>query len=372
MSAFNHAEYESILDDIETYLGYLKGNELAWKYLLDVKSELDAQGANFNQLQDFTTPGPYGYRPRYYVPVRDGEVEAIDLDVQEKILAGARESWHNGPKWAAGVAEQARSITRQVTSADVPAMSAAVESLWTEVYDGLAAVANDDWAVLGALPEQWTGRAADEFASLQNDFGDLLEQYCGFTAFAAIQIGAGTRVIDAAQQALQLTVREVRDNLKKQLDAWHRLNGPWVGQIPFLGKFLDLLSLIPTFKAVKLAFTVVRGGMKAGEQLSELGRDAKDELSGSAREAVQNRVEEILVGNADHLAGEFLTTFLEALRKVYVQDYATVMRDLAVGAVSSADLRDQLESLKDSRRWLPAEVPEDAGLTGAGDRYPGS
>jgi hypothetical protein len=172
--AFNREHFEQTLIEIETRLGYLRGNENAWRYLKETQKYVhDNYREGLLDVvrldEDYSFPCPNArfqvkpYRTFWmdmYIPAgatfeRDPYVKAI----QES----ASMAWEDGVAWASGVAAYARSLCDQFLEPDVPTLVSAILDMQRDVVSPLVDAPNDDWANLGGLNQRWTGPAAASF-----------------------------------------------------------------------------------------------------------------------------------------------------------------------------------------------------------------
>lgn len=369
MSAeFSRDEFVALLDDIETYLGYLKGNELAWRYLQDVALEVDAaagaSGDSYVRAQGFyETPCPASqFKVEFTVTAPKSPYgPGVDLDIADKIVAGANQSWHNGAKWAAGVADQAVAITDQVTRPDTKAL---LEATW-EMHLGVTVVleaiaAYDDWG-LGDLPELWTGRASEEFNDFREHYTQMLLVYGQFSAYATTDLSTAGLVIAEAQRGLQGFARGLRDNTKRQLEAWTAHRQPPTDAHPLPTWLTDLVGLRKYIKAARLPFKIFLDPDNALAHLKELGgvvAGIGHGASGHDKEAPFEAAD----------SEEILRMLTDTMRQVYLEDFRATLSDLSTGH----EMRESLSAMHRRDSWLPEPVPATGSLVGPGDRYPGS
>lgn len=359
---FDKAVYDETLDEIETLLGYLKGNELLFKYLNAVKARIDTTERPYQIVEgDYTTPCPdpaFAFQPKYPVPVREGGSTQIDFDIEAKIFAGADAAWKQGKTWAGGVAGQARAITEQITSPDVAELEAALESLRTEVLLPLELLIDShadlpepvqlvlgegensvdgDWAKLGGSLDTWRGDAADEFRTLYDSLGTRIAINAYQAGTVTLRTAAATAIIGSAQEGLMISVKDIKSILLEQLKKWCAVRAPFTDGSKAPLWILDLLPIWKVFKAARFAFKLIDEVVEAGrkftpdeirQMVSKLA-DIKDASTKYHRNAAKKMVKKEEEPFKAVYADEVLEKITTMLRDTYLHDFVETLSDLA-------------------------------------------
>ncbi len=291
MSGFDHGEFDKALDDLEEYLGYLKGNELAAKTFYEFGlSTIDLQPA-ITEF-DYTTPCPNGRFAVKYdrYPSIDVGLPADDWGI-EQAQAKAKElkeamdvSYQFGLNWASGIAAQARSICDQFTEPYVPTLTAAMDLMQAKVVNPLQVSANDNWANLGGQASLWGGDFADEFHNFYDNYDNVMSRFSVFCGWINLGFGLGTKIIAGTQLGAGKFVTSLKKNIESQLDHWVDSGGDtpsdpsewpaWVGNvaslvdstlslasdIPIVGEAADLVELTKKLGAVAQDIDGLLGG----------------------------------------------------------------------------------------------------------------
>lgn len=389
MSAtFDRWAFDSILGDIESYIGYLKGNELVWEYMTRVKEQSAPDGDDHSRdhLRDYLTPCPdsrFKFRPHidFYLSRTDRDVGGApqSVNVIAEIEAGCDQSWHNGQKWAAGIADQARSITDQITSPDVAALVTALEEFQEGVLTPLGllldsnadlpapyqiplgpgeSAVDDDWANLGGMANAWHGSAADEFRDLYQNLGLCISSYSYFAGLAAMNLTTATCVIASAQAGLMRTVKDIRTKLEAQLERW--VGGvPPADDVELPWWILDLLPAKKIFDGVRLLAKAALDPKAVHRWLVDIRNSL---VSQTAKPLTKGEDELFRAANAEEILG----SLSKVLRDSYLREFHDALKDLAVGG---ADHKEFLSSVQDMDMWFPPKVA-DGSLAGTGDEYP--
>ncbi|WP_134764849.1 hypothetical protein [Nocardioides sp. 1609] len=261
-SGFDQGAFDDALDRIETCLGYLKGNELAWQTFHEYGLGTIEMPPALGEFS-YSTPCPDGrFKVEYWkYPSIDTQAgwdsSPENIKAQVDGLKQAMDTaWRFGPSWANGVAGQMRDVCAQFTEPFVPTMTGAIEMMQARVVSQLELSVNDDWLELGGAAADWDGRFANNFRIFYDNYNDVVSRFGVFTGWINLGFSLAARLIAGAQQGAGKTADSLRKNLESQLDHWVHDGGdqpnepgewpPWVGDMASLvGSTLDLAGKIP-------------------------------------------------------------------------------------------------------------------------------
>ncbi|MDN4162509.1 hypothetical protein [Nocardioides abyssi] len=292
MSGFDRTQFDADLDDIETYLGYLRGNELMWQTFHDFQLSMIDQ-VPWPAPFDYTSPCPDGrfqvpfdHYPLIEVSIPEGDAEALIRQRVEQLTDAMDQSWRNGQAWAAGVAGQARAVCEQFTEPFVPTLRGAMDLMQARVVNKLQVSANDDWANLGGAAAQWNGQFAGQFRNFYDNYNDVVARFGLFCSWINLGYALGTKIIAATQLGAGKFVTSLKKNLEGQLDHWadnggDKPNDPsdwpaWVGDvaavvqstigvasdIPVVGEVAGVLDMVGKTQTLMSDIdTLVGGGL---------------------------------------------------------------------------------------------------------------
>lgn len=354
---FSRAKLEQTLDDIETRLGYLRGNENAWRHLRDIqKWWIDNPPEDGGVLfvltleEGYAFPCPNGrfkvepgkapWVLHLYIP-RDGR---IDADAYRKAIQEATDmAWRDGEAWARGVADYCRSVCDQFTKPDVSALVSTVLGLQRDVVQPLVDAPNDDWAKLGGLNMQWNGDAAASFNEFYLNYNDTLARDGIYTSLVNVGFAASAKVISGTQFGAQFFVESILDSLDAQLDQWAEWDSeppepadlpPWVADVLKIGKdaFSVAADLVPVVGRVKNKIEDLND--RAGN-ITTLVKDIEDV---SGRDILPKKEKDIPVKTAE----EIYTGLTETLYNDYLGDYHKALSQLDQGG-APGDIPDPSE-----------------------------
>lgn len=236
--AFERIEFFKICMDIEKYLGYLRGNELAAEYLETVNhsdppdSELrELYQQRGISLDGWKTPcpeekwkvqahghygGPTGVTLWLPYDVSDAEVEQVESEIKTNLTT----AYNNGLGWADGLALYLDNLCQQFTHVDVSAMANAVLDIKQEVVTELGLGARDDWAGIGKMLERWNGQGATSFYGFYENYDDALELFTVMSAQICGGFAACTGLIHGTQEAAMKYVESVRAAIEIMAAFW--------------------------------------------------------------------------------------------------------------------------------------------------------
>lgn len=378
---FDQARFDNALDAIEEYLGYLKGNELAWEYLRGIErlhlANAPSDGTYQKCVIDYRTPCPKG-------PLR------LEFDVNVLLPPGEDKwgkydeytsntdiYWRKGATWAAGVAAQVRSITAQITEPDVVALTDAVSTMESGLVGALAQLAmtegdlptilidggeqsptSGDWAGIASVTNAWHGAAADEFRELYRTLGDHLAWYTMASAQATAEAGAATAIIASAQAGLIRTVVDIEKNLKAQLERWKSARQwPSDGSVGPMW-ILDIFAIAKMIKVARLGYKFLTNIDNADEYFRKFLKEMVLPVAVSAIGGDPGEEKPFKAQSAD----EALRSLTESMRDLYMDKFRAALDNLG----SSAGTETMTREIK-----MPPMVKEGESVTASGDSYPG-
>jgi hypothetical protein len=394
--AFTISGFEEVLDKIETYLGYLRGNENAWKYLREAQKYMEDTYTDgvlyvFRLDEEYSFPCPEGkwkVQPSRMVPfnIYLELDQRFDRDPYVKALQESIDmAWEDGVAWARGVADYARSVCDQFTQPSVELLVSTIIAMQKDVVSPLLDSPNDDWAELGNFRTQWQGDAADEFNVFYDNYNETLGRDGLFTHMVNVGFAAATNVIGNTQHGAQLFVESIRDILTAQLDEWTYWDREppesspppaWVADVLKIGK--DALSvaadLVPVVKNVKDKIDDIN---KKSGNATTLIQDiekatGKDLLPEKHKDIPVKTAEEIYKGFTETLYQDYYEAFGKALDEVQhggpTPSEAPDPSQLTGAAFSGAGVVAQMKSDKDQGDWSLPDVPDES-LAGGADYY---
>jgi len=379
--AFDRAAFDTALTDIETYLGYLRGNENAWAYLREIQQwHIDHQEGGVLTVErldeSYRFPCPeaqYQVQP-YWTLVLDIYIQPGGTFDRDPYIKAVQEStsmaWEDGQAWASGVAAYCRSVCDPFTRPEVTMIKTAVEGMNANVLNQMQLTqVNDNWASLGNLPGRWTGRSAVAFSNVYDNYNDVHARVGRYLAHATIGFAAGAKIINAAQLGAQSTAEETVKALKAQLANWadYDMKPPepaefpiWVGDL--LTTVKDAFSLAGEVPGVGDVVDLPNKVVSVTEKSKTLLEDI-EKLTGI--DFLPER-EKITPKTAD----EIYTEFTETLFNQYLTPYTDAMTSLsgdAAGSYSSTALVENLNSLSSNEWTLP--TVRDESLKGDNDDW---
>ena len=393
---FSSTDFGDHLDKIETHLGYLRGNENAWKYLREAQQYMESSYTDgilyvFQLDEEYTFPCPEGkwkVKPSRMVPfnIYLEHDQRFDRDPYIKALQQSIDmAWEDGVAWARGVADYARSICDQFVQPSVSALVTSVIAMQKDVVSPLLDSPNDDWAELGNFRTQWQGQAADEFNVFYDNYNDTLARDGLFTHMVNVGFASAANVIGKTQFGAQFFVESIRDSVEAQLDEWaHWDREPpdpspppaWVADVLKIGT--DALSvaadLIPAVSNVKDKIDDIN---KKSGNATKLVTDieeitGKDLLPEKHKDIPLKSAEEIYKGFTETLYQDYYQAFGKALDEVQnggaTPSKAPDPSELTGAAFSGSGVVAQMESDKEQGDWSLPDVPDES-LAGGADYY---
>ena len=342
---FDRGEFYDTLDDIEKYLGYLKGNELAYDYLMtmwgDLQREFEtSEGHVFGLSLDWEYKFPcpedrFKVRPgAHWTPSVKQDITSgrlVDWDAYVKEVQHQTDlTYKEGTDWAAGISGYLRSICAQFIKPDVTTLRDAILDLHRDVVTPLVDAPNDDWAHLGGLNLRWTGAAAASFNDFYANYNDALARSGLFANLINVGFASAARVISSAQFGALEYVKKMRDGLAAQLDQWASTGWKPLGPPPD-NKFPEWVTDLP--KVAESASTVAGDYIPGVKDVLNVRDNVKNiaglvsSVADLAGVKLPERPKPIPVKTSD----EIYKTVTEALNDDYLHGFTKAMDRLDAG-----------------------------------------
>lgn len=382
---FSREKLDKSFTDIETYLGYLRGNENAWDYLRAAqKWFIDNQEGGIlspTRLdEDYAFPCPEAqYRVKPYrtlwLDVYIKPNATFDRDPYIKALQQSTSmAWQDGAAWARGVGAYCRSVCDPFTKPDVDVMADAVRGIKDGAVSQLVLTQlNDDWASLGGLEHRWTGEAATSFSVFYQNFNDVYARLGRFLHQVNMGFAAGARVINAAQLGAQTTAEEAVKSLREQLGEWARWDmkppsydpaPPWVGNLGAVAK--STLAIAEDFPVVGDAISTSKDVLNKAGKVETLLKDL-EKLTG--RDILPEKRKNIPFKSADEIYSALTSTLYDD----YLTGYHDGLDALQAGAgggdtFSGNTLLSALDDAQAAGQWSLPKV-RNVSMKGADDDY---
>jgi hypothetical protein len=391
--SFDKAHLRSVFADVETYLGYLKGNELAADYLW--------QTVYYFGDHD-QTPGPDTtivdldrYPSRYEFPCPDGQYavhprlssftvaydrHSIDPNGPDPFAALAKDirdqtdqAWRNGASWASGLGDSLYSLCAQFAEPDVPALAETIRAMQRDVVAGLEVGARDDWANIGALLSGWEGHAQYAFSTFYDNYNDTVAQLAVFSAYVTAGFAAATKIINGTQLGVTKYAESLRSAAQEQLGAWVRAeeqpadtpqDPAWIAKVEEIAK--DAYGLLDHIPVVSVAKGQVDKAISIGNSLKDIAEDVGIDVEPPHEERPFKA----------RTADELYTDATSTLEDDYYRPYDTAMNRLQSGdgptdpnaadqvPFSGQAVQQLLQSLKDRYDWGLPSVPDESMAPG--------
>lgn len=280
--AFDYFEFDSQLKKIEEKIGYLKGNELAWQYLVDCRDQLggfESPGDDYMPtmwwLKDCVFPVPNHpvnperwFQFRFWTPrdlIRNHpnpqELGAEHEKYMKEVAEGAIEAWHNGASWATGLASYCRQVCDSFTRPDAQNIADNLELLHTKVTSNFSVNVLDDWASLGGIESDWDSKGGRNFQTFYANYDGQIAQMAYSTVQVAQTFAAAAHVIHGTQVGVIEFAKSIVAILDQQLEAWAPAgpaprkppeDPPWVADVSkIVTTGWKVLGHIPVVKDVK-------------------------------------------------------------------------------------------------------------------------
>jgi hypothetical protein len=395
--AFDRGELYDTLDDIENYLGYLKGNELAYDYLMTMWGDLqrefeNSEGHVFGLALDweYRFPCPeerFKVRPsaHWNPSVRQDNTSGrlVDWDAYVKEVQHQTDlTYKEGLAWASGIGGYLRSICAQFVKPDVSTIRDTVLDLHRDVVTPLVDAPNDDWAHLGGLNLRWTGEAAASFNDFYANYNDSLARSGLYANMINVGFASGAKVISSTQFGALDFVKKMREGLVAQLDQWAHTGWKPLGPPPE-HKFPEWVTDLP--KVAESAVTVAGDYIPGVQDVLSLGDNVKNisglvgsvadlagvELPKQHKSIPVKTSDEIYQSVTDALTDDYLNEFTKAMDRLNTGGGGSGASDpsgIEAGAFSGQSIVNGMKDDKSTGNWDLPDV-SDESLKDDDDRY---
>lgn len=346
--SFDRDLFSELLDDIETEVGYLKGNELALDYIRRVKLDNEdpakiSAGSVHATLwldADYRFPCP---KDRWRVqPVSN--YRSIDVHVHsdpdnpppeggdafiKEVQANADKAWHDGATWASGLADYGRSICEQFIAPDADIIAGNMIDLKMNVIDELR-IARGDWADLADVLEEWHGTSAHSFRKFYDHYADTMDIFAGFTAYMLVGFSAAAQTIHGTQVGAMKFIRSLREGLDAELDSWVTYGlpplgsppPPWVADVSKIAHdAYNVAGHVPVVKDAKSEVDNAVGAVGACYKLlSDIADVTGHHLPSLTKDVPTKSANDIYNALTDTLYTDYYKAFDDVLTKLYTGD----------------------------------------------------
>ncbi len=396
MAAFDRGKLYDTLDDIEKYLGFLKGDELAYEYLMTMWGDLNeefnrSQGHVFGLALDWEYKFPcpeerFKVRPSaHWNPSVRQDVTSgrlVDWDAYVKEVQHQTDlKYKEGIAWAAGISGYLRSLCAQFVKPDVTKIRDAILDLHRDVVTPLVDAPNDDWAHLGGLNMRWTGAAAASFNDFYANYNDSLARSGLFANMMNVGFASAAKVISSTQFGALEFVTKMRDGLAAQLDQWASVGWKPTGPPPE-HKFPEWVTDIP--KVAESAVTVAGDYIPGVQDVLSVRDNVKNiaglvgsvaDLAGADLPKYRKPIpvktsDEIYKSVTDALNDDYLHGFTKALDRLNAGGHGGAANPAGIeaGAFSGQSIVNQMKDDKATGNWDLPDVAE-SSLKDDDDRY---
>lgn len=372
-SDYDNAALSGVTRDIETYLGYLKGNELVRDYVNQLRQLAECNDENQRLAGCTTKPSDAQYAVTFnymLTVVGDGEVDA-NRDLQDKVQTEVDKAFQNGITWASGIAGYLQELCDPLTEPNIGGMHSVVQGL-RQVQ--LFSLFTADFAAdgkrgipFGETMDNWVGGAHDQFVTFYNTLADRGRHYEAALKYAGQWIDATGALIGAARGGLVGFFKGVRGNLEDQLGQWAATMGhpksyaavdipDWVPDLLSVGK--DIIDAIP----------VVNDFARVPEYIVKAGQDVNTVVKDT--ELIKKYADKYLPDGQRKRPSSFT---LESAEKIYTSMTSTLQQDFVQALKKELDklassrtqpFRQQIEKMKGAPgsgsyndTWDPFKVP---------------
>ncbi|CAN5380277.1 hypothetical protein BH09ACT12_BH09ACT12_31910 [soil metagenome] len=387
---FDYFELSARFDEIEKKLGYLKGNELAWDYLVAARDQLgglEPPGDDYMPtewwLEDCVFPVPghevdptRWFQFRFWVP-RDvianssdpSQIGAANEQYMKDVAKGAVAAWHNGASWASGLASYCRQVSDSFTRADAGAICSSLEDLHTYVTSDFSVNELDDPYGLDTIRAQWTGKAGTNFNTFYSNYDGQIAQMAWASVQVAQTFAAAAYIIQATQQGVLEFAQSIVKIIDQQLGAWAPCGPPprdppeepaWVADVTaIVTSGWKVLGHVPVVKDVTSQVDAV---ISAGQDVSDFVKTIAD-VTGTDLPHLQK-----VIDAAD--SDEIYHLLTDTLYDDYQQKYVDAMDSLRTGSsidpgdsgyqppVNTSDVLDDMPA-----PWFPsADMPSEESM----------
>ncbi|PVG84268.1 hypothetical protein DDE18_01140 [Nocardioides gansuensis] len=373
---FDYSRLVELCLDIESYLGYLKGNELVVEYVeaQNVQGELylidhaDEQIAGDYAILSYkSTPsdGQFAcefFGLRWVLPFDpQGDMPSWGPGYLDTLKEGARTSWESGATWASGIADYLKNLCGTFTEADVEKFQSVSIDLKNAIGLGLvpadfAASSNSDF---GSTLVHWQGGWRDAFVTFYEHLPPRADLYASLVSITGDWVEGVGALVAAAQAGLLDFLQSVKDALAVQLGQWIEVgrtpesyDAPpdlgWVADIAGVaGDIVEVIPIVDKFAeipgdVVQVAETI--GDLKsAGDIIGKYVNTSGDDLPRRPIEFTMKTAEEIYNGLTSTMYDEFLGEFDKALQTLKTERAQSIV--------------DSVNNVQGDRDWYPRSVP---------------
>jgi hypothetical protein len=223
-------DFEAVTEEIERYLGILKGNETAWEWRENYKNDYFSHyGAPYSPIPPtFQTSPPGGeYTVFFHDLLLPDEAFGEGQDKAEfgrQINERCETSFTNGFNWSKGIAGYLNDLCADIIRPDAGDLKLSVQAFRDSMVE-----------VEASLPVQWTdldftswiGGASDDCQLLVTTLHSMVrDQYLTYYAHSFALYGGACALATAAQEGLVDAMKAIRDGIKDNLQAWQNLGAP--------------------------------------------------------------------------------------------------------------------------------------------------
>lgn len=388
--SFDYFELSSTFDKIEEKLGYLKGNELAWAYLVAARDQigsLENPGNDYLptdwRLENCVFPVPghevdptRWFEFRFWVP-RDviadssdpSQIGAANQQYMKDVAKGAVEAWHNGASWASGLASYCRQVSDSFTRADAGAICSSLEDLHTRVTSDFSVNVLDDPYGLDTIRTQWTGKAGTSFNTFYSNYDGQIAQMAWASVQVAQTFAAGAYIIQATQQGVLEFAKSIVKIIDQQLEAWAPIGPPpkdppetpaWVADVTaIVSSGWKVLGHVPVVKDVTGQVDAV---ISAGQDVSAFVKTIAD-VTGTDLPHIERMIN---AADSDEIYGLLTDTLYDDYQRKYVDAMDSLRTGSSIDPsdsgyeppVNTSDVLDDMPA-----PWFPAtDMPSDQSM----------
>lgn len=243
-------EFEAVTEEIEKYLGILKGNETAWEWRETYKEE------NFSHYGAPYSPVP----PQFQTSPPGGEYTVVFQQLllpdeafgesQDKVAFGRQindrleTSFTNGFNWSKGIADYLNDLCADLIRPDAGELQRSVQAFSDSMVEVEASLPVG-WTDLDFT--SWVGGASDSCEIVVETLHSMVrDQYLTYYAHAFAVYGGACALASAAQEGLVQAMKDIRDGIKDNLQAWQNLGAPPFDVGPIDPKVVALGSIAKT------------------------------------------------------------------------------------------------------------------------------
>ncbi len=369
---FSRDAFAQRLKEIEVRLGYLRGNENAYRFLDDLRTSMsdppDRGGEPVHMHIVKLDPGyrfpcpdaAYSVTPEWggwglptWASPSHPITDAVETSLRRQVQEAADDSFRNGEAWASGIATYAQELCDQFTKPDVPTLVTTVLDVQRRVVAPLQETWNDDWARLGGLETEWTSEAGRSFQEFYQNCNEHISREGWYAASTNIGFALAAKLISGTQVGAMDYLDQVKEACDAQLARWvqwgsqpHESSGTdigWIADVFAIGQ--DVVSVAAAFfedelKTVKRVVGVIGNVRDIVTGVEDL--TASDSATKQVTIPGQT-AEELYTSFTATLRGDFLGDYQQALRSLQTgraPDGVPDAGDLETAAFSGSGLED--------------------------------